>query len=102
MNTMICMLKVIHYFQLIFSKTLEKNAKFPSTHGLAWQAAFLKKQEKLLNDIDMLLMVEKGIRGIICNRIHWYEKATNKYMEDFDENKESSYLSHWDANNLYG
>ena len=29
-----------HYFQLIFSKTLEKNAKFPSTHGLAWQAAF--------------------------------------------------------------
>ena len=91
-----------HYFQLIFSKTLEKNAKFPSTHGLAWQAAFLKKQEKLLNDIDMLLMVEKGIRGIICNRIHWYEKATNNYMEDFDENKESSYLSHWDANNLYG
>ena len=50
----------------------------------------------------MLLMVEKGIRGIICNRIHWYEKATNKYIEDFDENKESSYLSHWDANNLYG
>ena len=43
---MICMLKVIHYFQLIFSKILEKNAKFPSTHGLAWQAAFYKKQEK--------------------------------------------------------
>ena len=29
----------------------------------------------------MLLMVEKGIRGIICNRIHWYEKATDKYMK---------------------
>ena len=40
-----------------------------SAHGLAWKAA-LKKTEvklKLLTDIDMLLMVEKGIRGGICN-----------------------------------
>ena len=25
----------------------------------------------LLTDIDMLLMVEKGIRGGICNATHW-------------------------------
>ena len=50
----------------------------------------------------MLLMVEKGIRGEICHAIHYYAKANNKYMKDYDKNKESSYLKYWDVNNLYG
>ena len=45
---------------------------------------------ELLTDIDMLLMVEKRIRGGICNAIHQYAKANNKYMKDYDKNKESS------------
>ena len=40
----------------------------------------------------MLLMVEKSIRGGICHSIYRYEKANNKYMKNYDENKESSYL----------
>ena len=36
----------------------------------------------------MLLIVEKGIRGGTCHRIHWYVKAHHKYMKDYDENKE--------------
>ena len=70
-------------------------AKFLSAPGLAWQAA-LKKTEvklKLLTDIDMLLMIEKGIKGGICKAIHQYAKANNKYMKDYDKNKESSYLN---------
>ena len=43
-------------------------------------------------DIDMLLMVEKGIRGGICHAIHRYAKANNKYMKDYDKNKEPSIL----------
>ena len=50
----------------------------------------------------MLLMVEKGIRSGICNTIHRYAKANNKYMKDYVRNKESSYLKCWDVNNLYG
>ena len=53
----------------------------------------------LLTDIDMLLMVEKG--GI-CHSIYQYAKANNKYMKDYDKNKESSYLQYWDVSNLYG
>ena len=40
----------------------------------------------------MLLMVEKGIRGEICHCSYQYAKANYKYMKDYDENKESSYL----------
>ena len=36
----------------------------------------------------MLLMVEKGIRGEICNTIHRYVKANNKYMKDYDKNNQ--------------
>ena len=36
----------------------------------------------------MLLIVEKGIRGGICYAIHLYPKANNKYMKDYDINKE--------------
>ena len=50
----------------------------------------------------MLLMVEEGIRGGICHSIHRYVKANNKYIENYDENKESSYIQYSDANNLYG
>ena len=40
-----------------------------------------------MTDIDMILMVEKGIIGGICHAIKQYAKAKNKYMKDFDKNK---------------
>ena len=68
-------------------------------------AGILKKPEvkvELLTVIDMLLMVEKGIRGGICRAKYQCAKANNKSMKDYDKNKESSYLKYWDVNNLYG
>ena len=40
-------------------------AKFLSASGLAWQAALKKTEVKLelTTDTDILLMIEKGIRG---------------------------------------
>ena len=55
----------------------------------------------LLTDIDMLLMIEKGIRGRICYSIYRYAKANNKYMNDYDKNKELPCIQYWDVNNLY-
>ena len=54
-----------------------------------------------LTDIDLLLMVEKLIRGGIYHAIHQYAKDNNKYMKDYDK-KESLYLKYWDVNNSYG
>ena len=50
----------------------------------------------------MVLMVEEGITGRICHSIHRYAKANNKYMNNYGENEESSYIQYLDANNLYG
>ena len=79
-------------------------AHFVSLPGLAWQACLKKTNIKLelLTDYDMLLMVEKGIRGGICHSIHRYAKANNKYMQNYNNNEESSYIQYLDANNLYG
>ena len=82
---------------------IDPEKKF-SAPGLTWLAALKKINVKfnLLTDIDMLLMVEKGIRGETCHSIFTYAKANNKYMSDYDKNNESSYLKCWVINNLYG
>ena len=50
----------------------------------------------------MVLMVEICFRQRICHAIHLYAKINNKYVKDFDKNKESPYLKHWHVNNMYG
>ena len=50
----------------------------------------------------MLLMVEKGIRDGMCHSGNKYVKANNKYMKDYDKDKESLYLKYRNENSLYG
>ena len=47
-------------------------------------------------------MVGKGIRAGICHSINRYAKANNRYMKDYDKNKESSCLKYWNVNNSHG
>ena len=77
---------------------------FVSEPGLASQACLKKIEVKLelITDYDMLLMIEKGIRGGICQATHRYAKANNKYMKNYNKNIESSYIEYLDVNNLYG
>ena len=68
-------------------------AKHFSAPALAWKAALNRTKVKLnlLTDIDMLLMVEKGIRGGMCHSFYLYAKPNNKYVKDYYKDKESSY-----------
>ena len=96
---------VFENFRNTYLKVYELDpAHFLSLPGLAWQACFKKTnvELELLTDYDMLLMVEEGIRGGICHSIQRYAKANNKYMKNYDEIRESSYIQYLDANNLYG
>ena len=46
-------------------------------------------------------MLEKGIRIVMCYSMYRYAKANNKYMKDYDQNKELLYIQFCDVNNLY-
>ena len=41
----------------------------------------------------MLLMVEEGIRGRICQAINRYPKANNTYMKNYDKKKNLYFLN---------
>ena len=95
-------------FQKFRDKCIEIYGLDPSyfyfAPGLAWQA-YLKMTDvklELLTDYQMLLMIEAGIRGAMCQSVHRYANENNKYMKNYNKKIDSSYLTYLDANNLYG
>ena len=91
-----------------FRKTCLKHYKLDPCHyytapGLAWDACLkLTKQElQLLTDYDMLMMFEQGIRGGMTHISKRYAEANNKYMEDHDKTKPSTFIQYLDVNGLY-
>ena len=111
-----------------FRNTCLKNYKFDPAHlytapGLAWQALLNTAAEycehekrhkecelfpnefrlELLTDIDILLMVGKGIGGGITQSVKRYTKTNNKYMKDlYNPDEKSICLQYLDANKLCG
>lgn len=80
-------------------------AHFYTIPGFSWSAMLkhTKVEIELMTDIDMLLFVERGIRGGISQCSKRHIKANNKYMDDdYDVSKPTSYLIYIDANALYG
>jgi len=58
---------------------------------------------ELLCDPDMLLMIEKGIRGKVSTIPTRYAKENSKYMNPkCNPDEESKFMQYLDANYLYG
>ncbi|GFW00926.1 uncharacterized protein TNCV_1761641 [Trichonephila clavipes] len=72
--------------------------------ALSWDAMLLhtKVAIELFTDYDMLLFIEKGVRGGISQCCNRYAIANNRYMSNFNPDDEIKYLLYLDANNLYG
>ena len=80
-------------------------AHYYTAPGLFWDGCLKMTgvELELLTDVDMLLMVEKGIRGGVSMASKRFARANNIYMGDeFDDSKPSKYIQYLDANNLYG
>ena len=60
---------------------------FVSAPGLAWQPCLKKTEVKLelITDYDLILMIEKGIRGGICQATYRHAKAKNKCMKNYNK-----------------
>ena len=94
----------------VFRKVCLKNygldtAHFYTAPGLRWKACLKKTRIRLelLQDPNMLLMFERGIRGGITQSINRWAKANNLYMgSEFVIYKPAKYLQYLDANKLYG
>ena len=79
-------------------------AHFLSAPRLPWQACSKKSnvELELISDVDMLLMIEKGIHGGIPQPVCCYFQSNDKYMDNkYDKTKKSTYLQYYDANSLY-
>ena len=75
-----------------------------SSRGLSWDAMLKMTGVKLekISHIDKYLFIEKGLRGGISYLPRRYAKANNKYTNDYEPKKPSTFITYLDMNNLYG
>lgn len=101
---------VFERFRSVCMKSYDLDpAHYHTAPGLAWDAClkYTKIELRTLNDKDMHMFLERGMRGGISMITHRHAKANNSYLkkinpEDFDTEKTPFHFIYLDANNLYG
>ena len=78
-------------------------AHYFSAPGLSWNACLKMTgiELELISDVDMYLMIERGLRGGMSVISHRKAEANNKYMKSYDPEKPSKFITYLDANSLY-
>ena len=59
---------------------------------------YTKVKLEVITDIDMYLMIEKGIQGGVSMITHNYDNYVNN-GSDYKQDGPTSYIIYWDANN---
>ena len=79
-------------------------AHYLTAPGLSWDAMLRLTEVKLqlMDDPDMYLMIESGLRGGVSMITKKYAVANNPLVGGHDATKPTNYLMYLDANNLYG
>uniref|UniRef100_A0ABD2WCX1 DNA-directed DNA polymerase n=1 Tax=Trichogramma kaykai TaxID=54128 RepID=A0ABD2WCX1_9HYME len=81
------------------------SAHYCTLPSFTW-SAMLKETEvelELLTDMDMMLFIERGIRGGLTQVSNRYAASNNKYMsEGYNPDETDKYLMYFDVKNLYG
>ena len=72
-----------------------------SSPGVSWDAMLKMTGVQLekISDIGKYLFIEKWLGGGISDIAKRYAKANNKYINDHDPKKPSTFLSYLDTNN---
>ena len=75
-----------------------------SSPGMSWDAMLKLAGVKLerISNMDMYFFIEKALRGGISYIAQRYNKANNKFMEDYDPKNPSKFITFLDMNNLNG
>ena len=75
-----------------------------SSPGLAWDAMLKMSGVRLrfIDDVDIHLFIERGMRGGISYIAKRYCRANNEFVKGYDEGMDKSFITYWDVNNLYG
>lgn len=96
---------IFEKFRLTCKKNYDLDPAFYLTApSLSFDAMLLKTKVKLelLSNLEILRMIQSGIRGGICLCSKRYAKSNNKYQTDFVSTLPNNYLVYLDCNNLYG
>ena len=92
-----------HFRESIFKEHKLDCLHFITLPSLSWASALKHTKAKLglITDPEAYLMLENNMRGGIATISQRYASGNNQYLDNFDPNKESRFITYLDANSLY-